>query len=146
MESAPQLPVLQPAKDSPEDWLLPAASMATSAPSGGMLPGGFDAHTKQQQPQPQRLDRQHSLQRLQQEQQRRAPTPPSVAPSRASTPGAAQQEPPHVPQAHLEQRQEAGHDPMADLLGCDWLLDPEAVAADARTLNSEPPLLPVKVG
>jgi hypothetical protein len=148
VDSAPQLPALQPAKDSPEDWLLPAASMAMSAPSDGSLQGSFDMH-KQQQHQQQHLDRQHSLQRLQHEQQRRALTPPplgaapSQAPSRTSTPGAAQQEP---PQPHPEQKQEAGHDPIADLLGCDWLLDPEAVAADARTLNSAPPLLPVKVG
>ena len=155
MDSAPQLPALQPAKDSPEDWLLPAASMAVSAPSDGSLQGGFDAHKQQQQPPPQQqqhLDRQPSLQRLQHEQQRRAPTPPPAAaashpPSRTSTPGAAQQEPPPpLQQAHPEQKQEAGHDPIADLLGCDWLLDPEAVAADARTLNSAPPLLPVKVG
>ena len=151
VESAPPLPALQPAKDSPEDWLLPAASMAMSAPSDVSPLGGYDVH-KQQQPQQQHLDRQPSLQRLQHEQQRRAPTPPppaaapSQAPSRTSTPGAAQQEPPHQAQPHPEQKQEAGHDPIADLLGCDWLLDPEAVAADARTLNSAPPLLPVKVG
>lgn len=145
VETAPQPAPLQPAKSSPEDWLLPATSMALSAPSDCYEPSTFGT------PQPQ-----HSAQHLaqQMQQQQRPLTPPLAAPatqalSPMSSPDAAPQKHLQQPQApHTEQPQGQGvaDDPIADLLGCDWLLDPEAVAADARHYSSAPPVLPMQVG
>jgi hypothetical protein len=119
VESAPPLQLLQLVKSSHDDWLLPEVPMAMVTLPNCLVQPSCAADEQQ------RLPRQH----LQHEQHVSSMLPLAAAalqtPSPLSTPEAVQQETLQLQQVHAKQRQ-AEHDPIADLLGCDWLLDPEA--------------------
>ncbi len=85
-----------------------------------------------QQPQPQEQQQKQSAKAKRSACASHAPPSPALTPA----PQLAQEQQPK----QLDTTDDAA---IADLLSCDWLLDPEAVAADARTLASQPPLLPL---
>lgn len=92
---------------------------------------------QQQRDQPQQPQHQEQQQKQSAKAKRSArtsPAPPAPAPTPEPQPAHEQQP------KQLDATDDAA---IADLLSCDWLLDPEAVAADTRTLASQPPLLPL---
>lgn len=149
MEGSQPPNLLQPAKSSPEDWLLPDVAMPMVSSADFFAEPSFcmpqPDPPQQQLPQ---AEQQHYQQQHYQQQQ--APDQQADGVSTALTmPQQQAPSPQHEQQAQQLQQDAvpyaAADDPIADLLGCDWLLDPEAVAADARALGTAPPLVRMQV-
>lgn len=145
MEGSQPPALLQPAKSSPEDWLLPDVAMPMVSSADFFAEPSFcmpQQDPPQQLPQqqlPQAQAHQQHYQQLQAagQQANGASVSPDMPQQQAPSPQHEQQD--AAPYA-------AADDPIADLLGFDWLLDPEAVAADARALGTAPPLVRMQVG